>query len=90
MSHSFARFIDLFPFNILKLTPRENAFILSGLLAVHCSYANATYDIKQITVEKKYKFNRNGFTEFMVVDKEGNHYNVNNSFWYWKWDAIEN
>jgi hypothetical protein len=32
---------------------------------------------------------RNGFTEFMVIDEYGNHYNVNNSFWYWKWNSIE-
>ena len=25
----------------------------------------------------------------MVIDSYGNHYNVNNSFWYWKWDSIE-
>ena len=25
----------------------------------------------------------------MVIDSYGNHYNVNNSFWYWKWISIE-
>ena len=25
----------------------------------------------------------------MIVDNYGKHYNVNNSFWYWKWDSIE-
>ena len=25
----------------------------------------------------------------MVIDDKGRHFNVNNSFWYWKWDAIE-
>ena len=25
----------------------------------------------------------------MIVDTNGRHFNVNNSFWYWKWDAIE-
>jgi hypothetical protein len=25
----------------------------------------------------------------MIIDKNGHHYNVNNSFWYWKWNSIE-
>ena len=25
----------------------------------------------------------------MIVDDQGRHFNVNNSFWYWKWNAIE-
>jgi hypothetical protein len=25
----------------------------------------------------------------MIVDTKGRHYNVNNSFWFWKWDSIE-
>ena len=25
----------------------------------------------------------------MIVDDKGRHFNINNSFWYWKWDAIE-
>ena len=25
----------------------------------------------------------------MIVDTNGRHFNVNNSFWYWKWDSIE-
>jgi hypothetical protein len=25
----------------------------------------------------------------MIVDVYGNHYNVNNSVWYWKWNSIE-
>jgi hypothetical protein len=34
-------------------------------------------------------FVANGFTNFMIVDDKGRHFNVNNSVWYWKWDAIE-
>ena len=36
-----------------------------------------------------YKFNRNGFTKFMIVDKNDKHYCVNNSTWYLKFDSIE-
>ena len=25
----------------------------------------------------------------MIIDTKGTHYNVNNSFWFWKWDSIE-
>ena len=33
--------------------------------------------------------NINGFTEFMIIDDKGRHFNVNNSLWYWKWNSIE-
>ena len=55
----------------------------------HASYTLKTTKHKIITVHKKYKFSNNGFTEFMIIDEKGNHYNVNNSIWYWKWDSIE-
>jgi hypothetical protein len=25
----------------------------------------------------------------MIIDEKGNHYNVTNSIWYWKWNSIE-
>jgi hypothetical protein len=25
----------------------------------------------------------------MIIDENNKHYNVNNSFWYWKWNSIE-
>ena len=55
----------------------------------HASYTLKTTKHKIITVHKKYKFSNNGFTEFMIIDEKGNHYNVTNSIWYWKWDSIE-
>ena len=33
--------------------------------------------------------NRRGYTEFMVIDNKGRHFNVNNSFWYNKWNSLE-
>jgi hypothetical protein len=74
--------------------------VLSGILSggtiigltemvCHPIYALLTVQNKMITVDKKYHFTRNGFTQFMVIDKNGNHYNVGNSMWYWKWDSIE-
>jgi hypothetical protein len=48
-----------------------------------------TREEKEIVVKKKYKFDRSGFTEFMIIDSNDKHYNLNNSLWYWKWDSIE-
>lgn len=25
----------------------------------------------------------------MIIDENGNHYNIINSVWYWKWNSIE-
>ena len=55
----------------------------------HASYTLKTTKHKIIDVKEKYMFTRNGFTEFMIIDEKGNHYNVTNSIWYWKWDSIE-
>jgi hypothetical protein len=33
--------------------------------------------------------NRGGYTDFMIIDNKGRHFNVNNSLWYWKWNSIE-
>lgn len=62
----------------------------SGLLvAGHACYTYKTTKHTTIYIDKKYTFDKNGSTNFMVIDKYGKHYNVNNSFWYWKWDSIE-
>jgi hypothetical protein len=63
--------------------------IAIGITLGHCIYALKTEKNKLIKVNKKYKFTKNGFTEFMIIDENGNHYNINNSIWYWKWDSIE-
>lgn len=55
----------------------------------HGVYAIGTSKTEKSTIVKKYKMSRNGFTEFMVIDEQGKHYNVNNSFWYGKWDSVE-
>jgi hypothetical protein len=63
--------------------------ILTTVLAGHGIYAYSTEEKDAILVTKKYKMNRNGFTDFMIIDDKGRHFNVNNSLWYWKWDSIE-
>ena len=100
MSRSFARFFHIF-FKSFKpdtepLSSEMNKIISLTLGAIgiggtlgHCAYAIGTAEHKLIKVSKKYKFDRNGFTEFMIIDYNGNHYNVNNSVWHWKWNSIE-
>ena len=63
----------------------------TGVSMITCNflYALFTREEKEIIVKKKYTFDRSGFTDFMVIDSNGKHYNLNNSLWYWKWDSIE-
>ena len=58
-------------------------------LTCHCVYALSTSQKDSSIVVKKYEMVRNGFTEFMIIDDKGRHFNVNNSLWYWKWNSIE-
>jgi hypothetical protein len=63
---------------------------VAGLVvAGHACYTYKTTKHATIIIDKKYTFDKNGLTNFMVIDTNGKHYNVNNSFWYWKWDSIE-
>jgi hypothetical protein len=66
----------------------SSSFFLLGSIA-HCTYAYKTSNVKMTTIVKKYKMVRKGFTEFMIIDIYGDHYNINNSFWFWKWNSIE-
>jgi hypothetical protein len=82
-------------FNIIykQVLKSNNPFILftSSVTMISCNffYAIFTREEKEIIVKKKYKFDRSGFTEFMIIDSNDKHYNLNNSLWYWKWDSIE-
>jgi hypothetical protein len=85
MSHNFLKFIKLFALNKnIKLEP----FLLLFTIP-HLSYVFSTQKEDNIVIVNKYKYVSNGFTNFMIVDNKGTHYNVNNSFWFWKWDSIE-
>ena len=64
--------------------------ILSTLgIGSHAIYTYSSTKKSTIVIKDKYQFVRNGFTEFMIIDETGKHYNVNNSLWYWKWNSIE-
>jgi len=65
------------------------AGVILPCIAGHGVYAYSTEEKDAITVTKKYKMNRGGYTDFMIVDDKGRHFNVNNSLWYWKWGSIE-
>jgi hypothetical protein len=71
----------------LELRVKSLLLVLAGV--GQCIYAHSTGKAEAITVVKKYKMNRIGYTDFMIIDEKGRHFNVNNSLWYWKWDAIE-
>ena len=82
-------------FNIIfkNLLKSKNPVILlttsATMISSNFFYAILTREEKEIIVKKKYKFDRSGFTEFMIIDSNDKHYNLNNSLWYWKWDSIE-
>lgn len=52
-------------------------------------YTYSTKENRIITVKNKYLYTNNGYTKFMLIDSENNHYCVNNTLWFWKWNSIE-
>ena len=90
---------NLFPLlkSLIKSGPNNksspNILSLLGTSIVltygHGAFALSTNKTEEICIIKKYTYVSNGFTNFMIVDDKGRHFNVNNSFWYWKWDSIE-
>lgn len=71
------------------LSPKSITIISGGTVISHLIYTLGTTHNETINIKHKYKFDTNGFTNFMVIDDNNKHYNVNNSLWYWKWDSIE-
>ena len=85
----FMKFIDVDD-KAAKLIPVQIQLGLIGtILGGHACYAYGTQSKNQICVNKTYMYTQNGCTEFMIIDQNGKHYNINNSFWYWKWNSIE-
>jgi hypothetical protein len=100
MSRSFFKFLKPFisglfseyssnPVRFNKVTGLNLGKLSSIMILGHSVYALGTVESKVVKINKKYMFDRNGFTEFMIIDDNGKHYNVNNSLWYWKWNSIE-
>ena len=83
-------FFDIFFKNLLKSNNQAVLLTTSAtMISSNFLYAILTREEKEIIVKKKYNFDRSGFTEFMIIDSNDKHYNLNNSLWYWKWDSIE-
>lgn len=99
MSRTFLHFFNPFIDSFISFKSKNDNFnkiqdlsiigFCSAIIVGQCAYALGTIDKKLVKIDKKYTFNRNGLTEFMIIDDTGKHYNVNNSLWYWKWDSIE-
>ena len=100
MSTSFTRIFfktlkEIFTNNRIYETNKNNPepwfklLIIATGLTGHSIYALSTSKKDSSVVVKKYKMVRNGFTEFMIIDNKGRHFNVNNSLWYWKWNSVE-
>ena len=65
------------------------AIFASPIVSAHFLYTSFTSHNTEIRVKNKYKYVKGGFTHFMIIDEKNVHYNVHNSFWYGKWDAVE-
>jgi hypothetical protein len=99
MSRSFTRLIFKTLQDIATNTRYENnknkcelrvkLLVIAAGLTGHGVYALSTSKKDSSIVVKKYEMVRNGFTEFMIIDNKGRHFNINNSLWYWKWNSIE-
>lgn len=88
----FSAFTRTLSIKSIPLKPSDISFNLLCFLLIsgaHASYAFSTHKKEDIKVKSKYIFINHGFTNFMIVDNKGRHFNVNNSLWYWKWDSIE-
>ena len=86
MSKTFRNFL----YELRYVFPKYLQFIISGVgLGGHALYSYGTYNTSTIQIQKMYKYTQTSNTQFMIIDKNGKHYNLNNSFWYWKWDSIE-
>lgn len=55
----------------------------------HGMYVYGTSGEKKIRVVSTYQYTCGGYTRFMIVDDDNRHFWMNNTFWYWKWDTIE-
>jgi hypothetical protein len=68
----------------------EDKLFLCGIgLGGHALYSYSTYKVGTIKIHKIYTYTQNSNTQFMIIDENNKHYNINNSFWYWKWNSIE-
>lgn len=72
-----------------KIPINFQIFFISSAIGSHALYSYGSYYVDTIQIDKKYTYTKNANTEFMIIDQNGRHYSVNNNFWYWKWNSIE-
>ena len=73
----------------LPRTTSLRALAVVGGAGIHGAYVYSTKKQETIYVLDTYQRVHCGSTFFMVVDGEGRHFNVGNSMWFWRWDAVE-
>ena len=82
--------IQAFHYVYRENPPKRTFYGEAAILpCIHFLYVGSTERKTNIHVRNKYTYTQGGYTHFMVVDSDGNHYNVANSVWYWKWNAME-
>jgi hypothetical protein len=72
-----------------KIPIKFQTCLIGSAISSHAIYSYGTYNVDTIQIDKKYTYTKNANTEFMIIDIKGRHYSVNNNFWYWKWNSIE-
>jgi hypothetical protein len=83
-------FYNNFIFNNFNKLPRDNQIAFFTIcIGSHALYSYSTQKVDNIRIKRLYKYNKNGNTNFMLIDHNDKHYNVKNSFWYCKWTAVE-
>ncbi len=80
---------SLFLNNFSKLPRDSQIASLALFIGTHALYSFSTLKVDSIQIKQLYKYSKNGSTSFMLIDNDDKHYNINNSFWYCKWNAIE-
>jgi hypothetical protein len=91
MSRNVFHFVNYFLTRYKNLNDNNFIYVpvIGSLTCCHIAYVVSSEKTKNILITDKYTFTQNGHTNFMLLDNKGNHYNMNNSLWYWKWDSIE-
>lgn len=74
-----------------RLVPGLFAVFYSSVILFYSegSYVLGSSKKDDIIIAKKYSYVKNGSTNFMVIDSKGRHFNVDNCFYYWNWNTIE-
>jgi len=73
------------------LAPGLFAVLYSSIILFYGegSYVLGSSKKEDVIIAKKYTYVKNGSTNFMVIDAKGRHFNVDNCFYYWNWNTIE-